>query len=128
MTTNGLSLMEVNAQRWAKVNGEGEDVCRPDKADYEIQRMAQELSGLTKEINTLNVRRMELLNRITELKGKMDKIITEYKVPEFLAKNVKSKPKGLSLKDAEKELAKLSPEAQKRFWDSVRAKNAEKSK
>lgn len=124
MTAIGRSIMELQAKVWEKPPQEETRVIVKD-ADFEIQKLAQQLANLRGEADKLGRKRLEILNQMEGLKASIDKIIREYKVPEFLAKNVKSKPKGLSLKDAEKELAKLSPEAQARFWEAVRAKKSE---
>lgn len=125
---NGGSLMEQDAKKWSPATrsteiANGGNGLRLDQVDYQIQLLSQELSNLSKESDQIQKRRLEILSKMSSIRATIDKLISEYKVPEFLAKHGRKatqRKDTVTARDVEKELAKLSPEARERFFVSVK--------
>lgn len=122
---NYASLMEKKATEWAN---QPENIGpRPDKVDFEIEKLSKELHELTLREKEINIQRIGLLNRINTMKQSLNTLLVKFKAEDWIKDHPKPARKSpVKMSELQTILNAFTPEEREAFWTA--AKDQKKSK
>ena len=108
------SLMEKKAQEWEAHPQNGGP--RPEKVDFEIEKLSKELHELTTQEKEITRKRIDILNRLTATRKSLDNLLITFKAPEWIKAHPKPKKSPAKMSELQSLLNKMTDEEKQMFW------------